>query len=52
MSIPRELVTDYDPPSSDALADAPRRAIALVERELDDEPNMLTMRELAVADEA
>ena len=35
----------------DALAGAPRRAIALVERELDDEPNMLTMRELAVADD-
>jgi o-aminophenol oxidase len=51
VSIPRELATDYDPPSSDALVDAPRRAIALVERELDDEPNMLTMRELAVADD-
>ena len=36
-------------PRRDALAGAPRRAIALVERELDDEPNMLTMRELAVA---
>src|SRR5207248_8349803 len=34
-----------------ALADAPRRAIALVERELDGEPNMLTMRELAVVDD-
>ena len=51
VSIPRELATDYDPPSSDALVDALRRAIALVERELDDEPNMLTMRELAVADD-
>jgi spore coat protein A len=30
---------------------APRRAIALVERELVGEPNMLTMRELAIADE-
>jgi len=46
--IPRELATDYDPPTAEALARAPRRAIALVERELDDEPNMLTMRELAV----
>jgi len=48
-SIPRELATDYEPPASRALARARRRAIALVERELDDEPNMLTMRELAVA---
>jgi FtsP/CotA-like multicopper oxidase with cupredoxin domain len=35
----------------EALAGAPRRAIALVERELDGEPNMLTMRELAMADD-
>jgi spore coat protein A len=48
-SIPRELATDYEPPAARALARARRRAIALVERELDDEPNMLTMRELAVA---
>ena len=48
-SIPRELATDYELPTAEALARAPRRAIALVERELDDEPNMLTMRELAVA---
>jgi spore coat protein A len=48
---PRELATDYDPPSADVLARAPRRAIALVERELDGEPNMLTMRELALADD-
>ena len=34
------------------LVGARRRAIALVERELDGEPNMLTMRELAVAVEA
>ena len=52
VSIPRELATDYEPPAADALAGAPRRAIALVERELDGEPNMLTMRELAVAAEA
>jgi o-aminophenol oxidase len=50
--IPRELATDYDAPARSALAGAPRRAIALVERQLDDEPNMLTMRELAIADEA
>jgi FtsP/CotA-like multicopper oxidase with cupredoxin domain len=47
---PRELATDYETPVPDALAGAPRRAIALVERELDGEPNMLTMRELAIAD--
>jgi len=46
--IPRELATDYEPPAAEALAGAPRRAIALVERELEGEPNMLTMRELAV----
>jgi FtsP/CotA-like multicopper oxidase with cupredoxin domain len=48
-SIPRELATDYEPPAVEALAGARRRAIALVERELDDQPNMLTMRELEVA---
>ena len=45
-SIPRELATDYDVPPADALSGAPRRMIALVEMELDDAPNMLTMREL------
>jgi FtsP/CotA-like multicopper oxidase with cupredoxin domain len=49
--VPRELATDYDAPVPDALAGAPRRAIALVERELDDEPNMLTIRELAISDD-
>jgi FtsP/CotA-like multicopper oxidase with cupredoxin domain len=49
--VPRELATDYEPPAADELAGAPRRAIALVERELDGEPNMLTMRELAPADD-
>jgi FtsP/CotA-like multicopper oxidase with cupredoxin domain len=48
-TIPGELATDYQPPAPDALADAPRRTIALVERELDGEPNMLTMRELVTA---
>jgi o-aminophenol oxidase len=47
--IPRELATDYDAPAPVAPAGAPRRAIALVERELDGEPNMLTMRELTIA---
>src|SRR5690348_11533377 len=50
-TIPAELATDYRPPAPDALAGAPRRTIALVERELDGEPSMLTMRELAIADD-
>jgi spore coat protein A len=45
------LATDYESPPADELADAPRRAIALVEREVDGETNMLTMRELAPADD-
>jgi FtsP/CotA-like multicopper oxidase with cupredoxin domain len=49
--VPRELATDFEPPAADELAGAPRRAIALVEREVDGEPNMLTMRELAPADD-
>jgi spore coat protein A len=49
-TIPGELATDYRPLSPDALAGAPRRTIALVERELEGEPNMLTMRELVIAD--
>jgi spore coat protein A len=48
-AIPGELATDYRPPAPDALAGAPRRTIALVERELSGQPNMLTMRELVVA---
>ncbi len=48
-AIPRELATDYQTQSSETLAGAPRRAIALVERELEGEPNMLTMRELEIA---
>ena len=44
---PVTLATDYGAPSSAELADAKRRAIALVERELEGETNMLTMRELA-----
>jgi len=46
--IPHQLATDYRSPTPEALAGAPRRAIALVERELDDAPNMLTMRELEI----
>ena len=48
-SVPRELATDFETPVADALAGARRRALALVERELEGEPNMLTMRELAPA---
>jgi len=49
---PAALATDYDAPSVDELAHAKRRAIALVERELEGEPNMLTMRELAPVEES
>jgi FtsP/CotA-like multicopper oxidase with cupredoxin domain len=52
VSIPRQLAADYEAPAAQALAGARRRAIALVEREMEDEPNMLTMRELAVAADA
>jgi FtsP/CotA-like multicopper oxidase with cupredoxin domain len=45
-SVPHELATDHDTPPVDALSVAPHRMIALVEMELDDAPNMLTMREL------
>ena len=50
-AIPGELATDYRLPAPDALAGAPRRTIALVERELEGEPSMLTMRELVIADD-
>jgi spore coat protein A len=49
--IPTAVATDYRPPSLDALSDAPRRVIALVERELEDQPNMLTMRELTIVED-
>jgi FtsP/CotA-like multicopper oxidase with cupredoxin domain len=49
-SIPGALATDYQQPTPEALEDAPRRMIALVERELENEPNMLTMRELAAVE--
>ena len=51
LSIPRALADDYEPPSEDELEGAPRRAILLIERELQDGPNMLTMRELGPAEE-
>jgi spore coat protein A len=46
------LAVDYGPPTIEELEAAPRRAITLVERELEGEPNMLTMRELAPVDDA
>lgn len=49
--VPRELATDFALPKPEELDAAPRRAIALVEREFEDVPNMLTMRELAVVDD-
>ena len=51
-AIPATLATEFTTPSPDELAGAPRRAILLVERELDGEPSMLTMRELEAADDA
>src|SRR6266446_10097507 len=49
---PAALATDYSAPSPEELASAKRRAIALVERELEGEPNMLTMRELAPVEDS
>ena len=46
-TIPVGLATDYSSPSAESLATAPHRMILLVERELDGQPNMMTMRELA-----
>jgi spore coat protein A len=48
-TIPRELATDYGSLPPQALASAPRRTIVLVEREVEEGPSMLTMRELAVS---
>jgi FtsP/CotA-like multicopper oxidase with cupredoxin domain len=50
-SIPTMLATDVVPPRPEALANAPRRAIALVERELEGQVNMLTMRELRIVED-
>jgi len=46
---PEWLASDLGPPSALELAAAVHRAVALAEQELDDRPNMLTMRELAAA---
>jgi spore coat protein A len=50
-TISGDLASDYRLPAQGDLANAPRRRIALVERELEGQPNMLTMRELMVADD-
>jgi FtsP/CotA-like multicopper oxidase with cupredoxin domain len=52
MVFPAALATDYTAPSPEELAGAKRRAIALVELELEGEPNMLTMRELAPVEDS
>ena len=49
-SIPQALTDDYEPLPEALVEDAPRRAILLIERELTDGPNMLTMRELGPAE--
>jgi len=46
---PPELATDFVAPSSEQMAGAVHRAVALVEQELEGEANMLTMRELVRA---
>jgi spore coat protein A len=52
-SLPRQLASDVVSPTPDDLAAAVRRAIVLVEQELERAPNLLTMRELAaVPDDA
>ncbi len=47
LATPGQLATDAAPPTAGDLDGAVRRAVALVEQELDQVPNMLTMRELA-----
>jgi len=46
---PEWLASDLGPPSAHELTAAVHRAVALAEQELDDRPNVLTMRELAAA---
>src|SRR5260370_1518026 len=46
---PARLATDITAPTQADLSGAVRRAVALAEQELDGRPNMVTMRELAVA---
>ncbi|MBV8152717.1 MAG: multicopper oxidase domain-containing protein, partial [Candidatus Eremiobacteraeota bacterium] len=50
--IPRELDSDLRLPTPETLGMAPRRTILLVERQLPDQPSMLTMRELAACADA
>jgi FtsP/CotA-like multicopper oxidase with cupredoxin domain len=50
--VPRRLANDFAPPTPNELAGAVRRAVALIEQELEGATNMLTMRELTpVADD-
>ena len=49
-TIPPALATDITVPTAAELAAAPHRDILLVEREVEGQPNMLTMRELASVD--
>jgi spore coat protein A len=48
-SRPGRLATDITTPTQADLSGAVRRAVALAEQELDGRPNMVTLRELAVA---
>jgi len=48
-SPPERLATDLAPPSAHELAGVVRRVVALAEQELNDVPNVLTMREMAAA---
>jgi FtsP/CotA-like multicopper oxidase with cupredoxin domain len=48
---PQALAADFAPPTADELEGAVRRAVALVEQELEGETNMLTMRELVPAED-
>jgi FtsP/CotA-like multicopper oxidase with cupredoxin domain len=51
VSVPTPLSSDFVRLSRDALHEPVRRAIALVEQEVEGQPNVLTMRELARVDE-
>src|SRR6266566_3839515 len=49
--IPTMLATDYVPPPLEELADAPRRAIVLVERALEGQANRLPIRALSIVED-
>src|SRR3954471_12971601 len=48
---PYQLASDFTPPTDAELADVVHRVVALVEQDLDEAPNMLTMRELTAVDD-